>query len=207
MNTVSFIAVLLLVTLASGNLRIDLQETLDSLYLEERHVYLGEFPACIAPEISGVRRLLRFGSKIDNTANVTALRDEPPSIHYSIDGLSGDIQLTCLRDSRCTVGTPARFTCSSAGVSPNCSNIMPSVATCHWIDISTLNSTTFTVNLTLEDESYTFPVNTETLSGPPDEAVRIATAMTLLVFCNLVIIFLPYVMYRETEPEIKNKSL
>jgi len=207
MNAGRFVVALLLVALTAGRLQLDLQETVDSLYLEERHIYLGEFPACIAPEISGVRRLLRFGSKIDNVEDIAALRDEAPILYYSAGGLIGGIQLTCLRDTRCTVGSPTYYTCSPPAVSPNCSSIMPSAASCHWIDISTLNSTEFDVNLTLENETYTFSVNTETLSGPPDEAVRIATAMTLLVFCNLVIIFLPYVVYRETDSANKDKTI
>lgn len=207
MNIGKFVAVLLLAALTAARLQLDLQETVDSMYLEERHIYLGEFPACIAPDISGVRRLLRFGSKIDNMASVTALRDEAPALHYDIDGLTGDIQLTCLRDSRCVVNSPTYYTCTPSAVSPNCSSIMPSVAACHWIDISTLNITEFVVNLSLENESYTFPVNTDSLRGPESESKKIATAISLMLLSNLVIIFLPYAMYRETKSENKDKTI
>ena len=84
---------------------------------------------------------------------------------------------------------------------------MPSVAACHWIDISTLNITEFVVNLSLENESYTFPVNTDSLRGPESESKKIATAISLMLLSNLVIIFLPYAMYRETKSENKDKTI
>lgn len=192
-----------------ASLELNPDFTQNSFVLEKKTVFLGEFPKCVAVNISGNRTFLRFGSEILNTGDLTVFRTTPPRLDYTVGNLSGNITLPCLRDSRCVVGSPTYYRCTPPAVSPNCSSIVPNVADCHWIDITTLSGNEFTLKLTLESQDHFFPLSIDEI---PEESrhstARIVLAVTLLLVSNLMIICLPYALFREvtTHKEKKSKS-
>ena len=199
-----------LLTCVGAELLLDLDYTMDTLYLEEQSVYLGEFPHCVDIDISGDLRLLKFGSRILNNGSETAFREVAPSLHYSAASLSGSLSLPCLRDSECRNSDMQYYRCSPPAVSPGCASIVPAYTKCHWIDITTLEQSHFTVDLTLEGRTYSFEVDLDEVEGPPSKTSQVIKGVVLLLLSNLTIIFLPFAVYREsndTSTERKVKSI
>lgn len=201
--------IIALLSCVGAELVLDLDYTKDTLYLEAQSVYLGEFPHCIDSDIAGERRLLKFGSRILNDGNETAFREAAPSLHYNAASLSGSISLPCLRDSECRNADMQYYRCTPPAVSPGCASIAPAYTKCHWIDITTLAQSHFTVNLTLEGQNYSFEVDLDKVDGPPSKTLQVTKGVVLLLLSNLTIIFLPFAVYREpndksTERKIKS---
>ncbi|KAJ3331602.1 Lysyl oxidase 3 [Blyttiomyces sp. JEL0837] len=88
----------------------------------------------------GLRRVLRFGTKIHNIGTADAVL---AYAHYDLlkadgsqTGTNGTKAGFCLEDFECPVGIQKRYDCANQGVTAGCADLYDESLKCQWIDVT-----------------------------------------------------------------------